>query len=183
MVINGIAVPYNVWTSRAPAMPTQDRGAKISECIRPGAFAAALRQSDASHYLTVDIHDPHPQVKQLARRADGTLRLFETDEGLAFEATLTTYPVVSQRVLDLIRSGFIRRCCLTMATHPVEGYPPGACVEILQIPSFASLTLTLFRNPRFPGTSVQEGPSLLQPIATTPTGAPGLIYKGSKYAQ
>jgi HK97 family phage prohead protease len=61
-----------------------DSPAKIgsfTEVIRPGAFAASLRNPDSDILALVD-HDPRHLI---ARTRSGTLRLAEDSRGLAFE--------------------------------------------------------------------------------------------------
>jgi len=78
MRISGMAARYNVPT----VIGNKNSKGSFREIIARGAFRNSLRSSDTALLLN---HDPN---KILGRVSAKTLQLRETDEGLAFEATL-----------------------------------------------------------------------------------------------
>lgn len=87
-VLVGLAAPFN--------KRSQDLG-WFTEQIQPGAFADALRISDAAGLFN---HNPD---NLLGRQSAGTLRLSETDAGLRYEIDLPDTQIAAQ-----VREGVLR---------------------------------------------------------------------------
>jgi HK97 family phage prohead protease len=88
----GTAAPYRVVTSIGT----------ISEQYAPGAFAETLR-SDSDVMLLLD----HALSQLLARRANGSLQLEDTPEGLRFRAELIETALAND-VIAAVRAGLFR---------------------------------------------------------------------------
>ena len=103
-VIEGIAAPYNVWSS--------DLGG-FHEIIKPGAFARALRQrQDVKCLLN------HNANYILGRTKSGTLALTDTPEGLAFRCQLDKRQAKHQEVYAMVQRGDISECSFAFKPAP-----------------------------------------------------------------
>ncbi|MGH9636984.1 MAG: HK97 family phage prohead protease [Candidatus Angelobacter sp.] len=105
--IAGLAAPFNV-----NSLPLPRGGTYYREKIAPGAFARSLRgDNSAGDVLACYNHEPG---KLLGRTASGTLRLEETDAGLAMEVDLPDTQL-GREVHTLVRRGDIRGCSFGFA--------------------------------------------------------------------
>lgn len=105
--IKGYAARFNVLSSEM----RDYRYGKFREQISPGAFGAALKGSDVRLLWN---HNPE---RVLAREKNRTLRLWEDDKGLAFEASLPD----TQEARDigaLIRGGFVDQMSFSFGVDP-----------------------------------------------------------------
>lgn len=89
----GIAAPYGVTTQLG----------QISEQYARGAFAETLRSADSDVMLLLD----HAMSQLLARRANGSLRLEDTADGLHFRAELIATSLADD-VIIAVRAGLFR---------------------------------------------------------------------------
>lgn len=103
--LSGIAAVYN-----SPTM-IQERGRTFTEIIRPGAFRAAL-ESKGDIIATFN-HDP---AQLLGRTSSGTLRLSDTDRGLAFELDLPETQLGND-IRTLVNRGDIRGASFTFSVR------------------------------------------------------------------
>jgi hypothetical protein len=179
ITISGVAVPLNEWISINAG--EDKRSPRCRTIFRPGAFAAAIGRTDG--FLTID-HEyrQHRKLGQLASQQAGTLTLYEMPAALVFQADLTHLPHSGQRIVKLIEAGFIQHCCLRMTSHPIEGYQPGADVEVFQVPRIESLGLMLFQKPHSYSTTARVGPlGAIEAIEVPPlqagANADSLVYR------
>ena len=165
-VVSGMAFRWNEWVSPFDA---SDPMLTYSMRFVPGAFTDAIARTDRSMRLTCFDHAyPEQWTKTtLASVADGTLRYFESESGLEFEATLSSWdPIASKKVYNLIERRTVSRCCLGVA---MGVFPPGTKVEITRMPFITDLGLILIGTAHSRSAVVRVGPA----PATAPfTGRP-----------
>lgn len=167
-IIHGLAVPFNEWVS-----PFDDEDPMFSHTflVRPGAFADALARTDKPMRLTAFDHayDVGRWTKSiLASVSDGTLLYWQEPRGLMFEATINSWdPRTADRVYELVKRGWITRCCLAIAAGT---FPPGTKVEITRVPSIGDLGLLLIGTAHCKSAYVREGAAPDGPrLQTTPS--------------
>lgn len=103
--LTGLASVYNSPTT------ISDRGRTWTEIVRPGAFRAALESK--GDILATFNHDPN---QLLGRTSSGTLRLSDTDRGLAFELDLPETSVGND-VRTLVQRGDIAGASFTFSVR------------------------------------------------------------------
>jgi Caudovirus prohead serine protease len=163
MKIHGCALPFN---TRIEPLETRDTWAPF--LIVPGAFEEALERPDLSSQLTID-HSSRPAHRQLASVEAGTLRYFQTTDGLMFEADLSGAPPSrARRVYELVAQRWITHCCLRMETACEEytrASHPGTVLRVFQVPRIGDLALAFFARAHVRPTFVRVGPA---PRSTEP---------------
>jgi uncharacterized protein len=136
--IGGLAARYNV--------PSEDLGG-FREIISPGAFTASLATNP--DVVALYQHDPSDI---LGRTRSGSLRLRETDQGLAFECDLPDTQL-GRDVFSLVKRGDLSECSFAFTTD-AEDYSAkdGQRVRELQAVSLHDVSVVTF--PAYPDTSV-----------------------------
>jgi HK97 family phage prohead protease len=140
-VLSGLAVPFLV--------PPDSRHPEAHTLVfTPGAFADVIASAGVRLQLEYDERLP------VASQADGTLRAWETADGLMFTARLDETPLAAM-LAAAVRSGEVQHCCVvgqydTVAVDLETGQHMG-------IARVRSLTINLLcrslqSRPTIPGT-------------------------------
>ena len=102
MRISGYAIKWAKWS-----VPLREKGSSFRERFMKGAFVKTIEQDDQFMFYA------HDNRNVLARRSNGTLKLFEDDIGLKFYATFPnttlgrdTYELVRRKDVSGISIGF-----------------------------------------------------------------------------
>lgn len=120
---------------------------RFTETIQPGAFADVLA-GDPDVVLTFN----HDESRVLARTASGTLRLFDEERGLRFEADLGDGPT-AQDVRDMVRRGDVRGASFRFQVADGGDQWDGERRTLTRVRSL--LDLSLATTPAYDGPTVE----------------------------
>ncbi len=141
--LHGFAALYGV-ESRA----IEDRQlGRFTETIQPGAFADALA-GEPDVVLTFN----HDESRVLARTTSGTLRIFDEERGLRFEADLSDSPA-GQDMREMVRRGDVTGASFRFRVAPDGDSWDGERRSITRVEHLADLSLAT--RPAYEGASVE----------------------------
>lgn len=137
--LHGFAALYNVESRRLAE--------GFTETIRAGAFADVL--ADEPDVLLTFNHD---ESRVLARTASGTLRIFDEERGLRFEADLGEGPT-ARDVADMVARGDVRGASFRFRIAPDGEQWDGECRTLTRVEHLADLSLATV--PAYDGATVE----------------------------